>query len=66
MEPVKRWDILGKRRAYRKVTVAQIAENLHADYDRVVSEHTAHHILQHMGLCMDRQVRVPKLKSVYH
>lgn len=40
---------------HRCTTVVQIAKNVHAGYDRKVSEHTVEHSLFHRGLCSCRR-----------
>ncbi|ROL52875.1 Spectrin beta chain, non-erythrocytic 1 [Anabarilius grahami] len=52
-------------RSNRRATVAQIAQEVNAGFDRKGSEYTEHHSLLRMGLHSRRPVRVPMLTPVH-
>ncbi|ROL53358.1 hypothetical protein DPX16_20468 [Anabarilius grahami] len=52
-------------RSNRRATVAQIAQEVNAGSDRMVSEYTVHRSLLRMGLHSRRPFRVPMLTPVH-
>ncbi|ROL48604.1 hypothetical protein DPX16_12220 [Anabarilius grahami] len=52
-------------RSNRRAAVAQIAQEVNAGSDRMVSEYTVHRSLLRMGLYSRRPVRVPLLTHVH-